>query len=227
MQPADNRRIEMTATTETTIAQAVAEYLGRKDRSRHPKGTFDNAGRWYPADEEHRECCTSVRSPSRAYPYSYMTHCRSIDHVARLYGVDVAELRKAVRAARPPSPPKREGGEDYFKAVAVAPDGRMVSIYDGKTEYVVGKPVERRARQNHAGGIYVYGSADEAANADVPAGSAMHDAPRVVIRVRAGGQYCRYDSGKLSFSRVVPIEIVGQVYYDADDPYYPRHKIAA
>jgi len=44
-----------------------------KDRTLHPSGTFDSAGRWYSDHEE----MTSCRTPSRAYPYSEMTHCRT------------------------------------------------------------------------------------------------------------------------------------------------------
>lgn len=43
-----------------TLTQSQVRALGR----------FDNASRWYP-DEEIAEYFRSIRSPSRAWPYSY------------------------------------------------------------------------------------------------------------------------------------------------------------
>ncbi len=76
---------------------AVEEYFGRKHRMFNPTGTFDKAGRWYPDESERRDCCRQVRSPSRRFPYSLMVHCRTIKHVANLFGVDEREMRKEVR----------------------------------------------------------------------------------------------------------------------------------
>lgn len=81
----------------TTLEQATIDYTSRKDRTSHPDGTFDKAGRFYPSDSETCSCCSGLRSPSRAYPYSLMLHCRTIKHVAHLHGVSPTELRKAIR----------------------------------------------------------------------------------------------------------------------------------
>jgi hypothetical protein len=91
-----------TATTQDTdrMTEAVREYIGRKERTKHPCGTFDKAQRWYPTDDERRDCCQYIRSPTRSYPYSYMKHCRSAEHVAALYGVDAKALKRTVRAMR-------------------------------------------------------------------------------------------------------------------------------
>jgi hypothetical protein len=194
----------MPTTTNHDLGDAVSAYIARQARDAHPVGTFDRGGRWYPADEEWRNCCARIRTPSRSWPYSLLVHCRTVEHVAALYGVDVAELRRAVRVAKPP---KREGGDDYYKAVAVTPDG-FRSIFDGTTEYQLGVTVVERPRQGHRGGIYVYSSAREARDADVPRKAALYHAPRVILRVRAEGAYCRYDNGKIAFSRVTPLEVV-------------------
>mgnify|MGYP003137056417 FL=1 len=58
-----------------TILKEV--YLLLKTREIHPSGRFDNGGRWH---AEHAEL-VSVRTPSRAYPYSEMTHCRTLKYV--------------------------------------------------------------------------------------------------------------------------------------------------
>jgi hypothetical protein len=83
-----------------TTQDAVKVYADRKVRLTHPAGKFDGGGRWYPAETETCDCCRGIRSPSRAWPYSLMTHCRTAEHVAHLCGVDAKELRKAARAAR-------------------------------------------------------------------------------------------------------------------------------
>lgn len=70
-------------------------YVSRRDRQTHPPGRFDSAGRFWA--EEHFPCCAGLRSPSRAYPYPQMTHCRSLDHVAHLHNAHRARVRAAVR----------------------------------------------------------------------------------------------------------------------------------
>jgi len=79
---------------------AVICYLERQSRSSHPSGKFDNARRWEPDEGERRKCCNSIRTPSRAWAYSLMLHCRTMVHIAQLYDVDLRGLRTAVAAAR-------------------------------------------------------------------------------------------------------------------------------
>lgn len=59
-----------------SIFAAASTYLRLRDRLEHPVGEFDNAGRFYLTDK--CDCCSSIRSPSRAYPYSHMVHGRSV-----------------------------------------------------------------------------------------------------------------------------------------------------
>lgn len=82
------------------LAAAVACFHARQTRQQHPDGKFDGAGRWYPSASEEQECCSRIRSPSRAYPYSYMVHCRTADHIAHIYGVSATDIRRAARQAR-------------------------------------------------------------------------------------------------------------------------------
>lgn len=74
------------------LTVAAIAYLKLKARKDHPGGKFDRAGRWYP--DESLECCKKVRQPTRGYPYSLMQHCRSIKHIAILYGVEESAIRK-------------------------------------------------------------------------------------------------------------------------------------
>lgn len=195
----------MTTETTTTLEQAARTFIARRDRTAHPTGKFDNAGRWYPSEAETCDCCSAVRSPSRAHPYSYMVHCRTLKHVANLYGVSESELRKEVRRLDPPAKPTREGGDRYYKAVKRTADGRLVSIHDGSTEYRLGEEMQEAARQNHGGGFYAYATQREAESFARNAG--VDNA--VILRVEGSGQYCRYQS-KLAFSRMIPIEIVSE-----------------
>jgi len=191
------------AVAQQRLQAAVWEYEDRRERRTHPNGHTDKGGRWYPSDAESQPCCRGVRGPTRSFPWSLMLHCRTLKHVASLYGVDEADLQKAGRKA-----PAREGGDNYYKAVAVADDGRWLSIYDGETEYRIGETLSQRPGQRHTGGYYVYASMRDAKDAVVPGNSILEDAQRVILRVRAEGSYCRYDNNKLSFSRVTPLEAV-------------------
>lgn len=91
--PANKQEIVMM----NKIQEAAQEYLNRQNRISHPDGRFDNGGRFYLAENEQCDCCKSIRTPSRSYPYSQMTHGRTMLHVANLFGVKVGEVRKAVK----------------------------------------------------------------------------------------------------------------------------------
>jgi len=186
------------------VIAAAETYLARQDRAEHPDGYFDKAGRWYPSDTEIQGCCGRISGPTRNYPYPYMLHCRTAVHIAQLYGVAVGDLKRQVNRMRPTP---REGGESYYKAVAVV-NGRYFSIFDGTTEYRLGETTTDRARQGHMGGIYCYDNEADARRAAVPSSSALLHAPRAILRVRAEGAYCRYPGDKLAFSHVTPLEVV-------------------
>ena len=79
---------------------AVVCYLDRQSRYAHPFGKFDKARGWQPDEGERRECCNSVRTPSRVRPYTLKQHCRTMQHIAQLYDVDLRALRTMVTAAR-------------------------------------------------------------------------------------------------------------------------------
>lgn len=80
------------------ILDCAQEYLDRRDRLSHPKGSFDSAKRFYLGN--HFRCCAGIRSPSRAYPFSQIKHGRSLPHVAHEFGVEehIAVVRKVASA---------------------------------------------------------------------------------------------------------------------------------
>ena len=68
-----------------TLKQQIQDLFDkRKDRVEHPAGSFDRQGRWFPAQEETQDCCRGLRSPSRAWPYSLLLHCRTKKHCQNL-----------------------------------------------------------------------------------------------------------------------------------------------
>ena len=93
----------MSATTSidqaVQITAAATEYLGRRDRTSHPEGHTDGGGRWYPSEAEdiHGTITSTIRGPSRAWPWSYAHACRTAAHVAELYGVEVSAVRREAR----------------------------------------------------------------------------------------------------------------------------------
>jgi hypothetical protein len=82
---------------ESILHDAAVEYVNRQSRATNPLGGFDKAGRWYPDPDERRDCCDSIRSPSRRFPYSLMLHCRTLKHIAKLYDVEEKQLRELVK----------------------------------------------------------------------------------------------------------------------------------
>jgi hypothetical protein len=68
------------------------------NRQIHPQGDFDNQGRWYPSLAQSAGEMT-VRSPSKHYPYSYMTACRTLKHTRRVADTSPELLLKQLEAA--------------------------------------------------------------------------------------------------------------------------------
>lgn len=70
-------------TTTFTAAEIQTVYIALKERKIHPEGSFDRQGRWYPTAAENVNL-DHIREPSRRYPFSYMTACRTLRHVKAL-----------------------------------------------------------------------------------------------------------------------------------------------
>ena len=78
------------------LDKAAQEYLNRKSKKTFPKGSFHNH-KWYPSEEEKRNCCFAIRHPSIKFPYSLLGHCRTIKHIANVFGVKLSDLEKHMK----------------------------------------------------------------------------------------------------------------------------------
>ena len=94
---------------------AARQWLARNKGPSRPAGRWDGASRYYPSDDERRECCDDIRSPSRAYPYSLWSHVHSAVHVAALFEANPTEVRRAAKLLTrlaeldtPPAPPDED-----------------------------------------------------------------------------------------------------------------------
>jgi len=77
--------------------KAASVYLLRGAGVIQPLGNYDSGGRWYPDDDEWCPCCTAIREPSRAFPFSLRDHCRTQRHLVSRYDADPKLARKLVR----------------------------------------------------------------------------------------------------------------------------------
>jgi len=71
-------------------------YQQAKNREINPCGDFDNKKRWYPCDtlKVYTDC---VRTPSAAWPFSYMIHCRTKKFIKKMVeGSGVKTLEDAL-----------------------------------------------------------------------------------------------------------------------------------
>eukprot|EP00427_Karlodinium_veneficum_P066165 CAMPEP_0169322264 /NCGR_PEP_ID=MMETSP1017-20121227/9329_1 /TAXON_ID=342587 /ORGANISM="Karlodinium micrum, Strain CCMP2283" /LENGTH=1744 /DNA_ID=CAMNT_0009416799 /DNA_START=24 /DNA_END=5258 /DNA_ORIENTATION=+ len=115
-----------------------------------------------------------------------------------------AELQSAVKWIQ-----QTQQDADVFKVVALV-NGRLYSIFDGVTEYVVGKRLEskNKARPAYRGGLYVMSSAERAMRSKFPQHSKLLLAPRVLIGCRAHGKRVECDDGGFAISGLTPLEVL-------------------
>lgn len=84
------------------LTQAVETFLARELRQASPSGDWQE-GVWLPAAEERRACCEEI-APTSANKQALEAHCRTILHVAALFGIPATVLKRAVRAERENTP---------------------------------------------------------------------------------------------------------------------------
>jgi hypothetical protein len=65
------------------IAEKIAEL--RREKILKPTGYSDDKRRWYPDEAvEQASCCSHIRPPSAAHPYSYLYHAMTVNHIETL-----------------------------------------------------------------------------------------------------------------------------------------------
>ena len=94
----------------------------------------------------------------------------------------------------------------YYKMVAKM-NNQLYSIYDGKTEYVIGTTLTETVKTNHGGGYYVYPTIKQAFFADVPFNKGgLYTAPRVLLVCMCWGESLEYKNGKIAWENLSPIK---------------------
>ena len=78
-----------------TIKEIAIEWRRLKVGQIQPHGFKDAGGRWWP--NFMLNCCLLIRPPSIAWPLSLINHCRSAEHLAAKYEVDVKELKMEIK----------------------------------------------------------------------------------------------------------------------------------
>lgn len=76
---------------DATEDQKIALWRARKYS---PVGVYTKGKVWYPAPCEVRLCCQEMEPPILAFPWAYQRHCRTIKHVAALFGLEELELAR-------------------------------------------------------------------------------------------------------------------------------------
>lgn len=88
------------------LQEAVDCFRARREREAHPDGEFTRPGgtlTWTIAETERQPCCASAKPSDlggnqRFVGHWLNQHCRTVEHVANLFGVAADELRAALKA---------------------------------------------------------------------------------------------------------------------------------
>lgn len=99
----------------------------------------------------------------------------------------------------------------YFTKLLPATQDGFYSIYDGCTEYALGKAQSKPVSHDpaaHPTGFFMYMQSNEAENACIPESSKLFLAPRVVLKCRVWGDAVAYKNGSFAFSNIQPIQVM-------------------
>ena len=76
-----------------SLEKAVQEFQARRSRTAQPRGVWVDRT-WLPHLKERRPCCDRITRRGQNLQH----HCRSLVHVAHLFGVPLATLKTACRS---------------------------------------------------------------------------------------------------------------------------------
>lgn len=74
------------------VLDVLIEQAKLKQREMHPAGFWDKQDRFYL--KEKCECCEGIRTPSKKFPKSELTHGRSLKHVAETRNVNIEDAKR-------------------------------------------------------------------------------------------------------------------------------------
>lgn len=100
-----------------------------------------------------------------------------------------------------------------YKLVRLENDGTMRSLYDGETEYRIGKRLAEKAQSDHNGGYYSHPTAQQVmrlwqSDSLVPSRCVVEGAAYAMLECEIGGTIIRYENGKLSSTYLTPLRVV-------------------
>lgn len=106
----------------------------------------------------------------------------------------------------------------YYKVVAVVGE-RMLSVFDGLTEYELGRTLSSRRGVGRPLGwppldccFYAYSTPEQAVNTEFPRNSALRTAPKLLIQVLAEGRaYRNQEMGVWAFTNLTPTLLLSDV----------------
>ena len=81
---------------DAAIRKVALEALKRKWKHVMPRGKYGMSRLWLPSECERTSCCEDIKVSSD-FPFTFLSHCRTMKHVATLYNVDIKELRYIVK----------------------------------------------------------------------------------------------------------------------------------
>ena len=114
-------------------------------------------------------------------------------------------VTQSTRRALMESRSAREG--HYFKVVAKV-EGAYLSIFDGHTQFCIGKCVERKPCAGRRGAFFVYrdlADAKRALRGVFPSQSKLIHAPRALLRVRSSERHVHTAHGKAMLWSLTPV----------------------
>lgn len=105
-----------------------------------------------------------------------------------------------------------------YKLVQVLEDGRLVSLFDGETEYRIGVRLAEKAREDHRGGYYAHPSVEQVrrlweSGALVPDACYAEAKTLVLIACDMAGTLISYPNGKVAATYCTPVEVVDTWHY--------------
>jgi hypothetical protein len=77
------------------ILEAARHAINVRDGLSRPATRSDNGGKVYL--RKYFDCCIGIRRPTTDWPYSHLSHARTVTHIAHQFGLE--EYERAIRTA--------------------------------------------------------------------------------------------------------------------------------